>query len=357
MKEIYKLKEDLLELYRNIGLPLIIVSRIAIALVTVMLINQRVGAMEALRGLIVMFGVSIIAGIVPVSLGTVILMCFTLGHLWAVSYVAATMVAIILTILFILGKLFSPQETYLFVASFIMCLMGGIYAVPLVLAMLGSVMGVVPMLGGVVWFGMITMIGDMKEALVESSITDGIFIVLEGIMNNTTLLLTLLALALSYVIATVMKSMSFNESWKCGLISAAAANIVVMVMGWMVTLVSVPYMSLLVGTLAGAILGLIIEIFVHNVDYRGAETLRFEDDEYFYYVKAIPKKDPPRELEDKELTRAELREQAREQARSQKKTSQSSGKGNGRKNGNQRNKNQNGRINDKQHFTKETTRY
>ena len=29
--------------------------------------------------------------------------------------------------------------------------------------------------------------------------------------------------------------------------------------------------------------------FVHNVDYSRTERLEFEDDEYYYYVKAVPK--------------------------------------------------------------------
>ena len=30
-------------------------------------------------------------------------------------------------------------------------------------------------------------------------------------------------------------------------------------------------------------------VFVHNLDYRRIENHQFEDDEYYYYVKAVPK--------------------------------------------------------------------
>ena len=37
-------------------------------------------------------------------------------------------------------------------------------------------------------------------------------------------------------------------------------------------------------------LGCIIQFFVFSVDYSRTEHTQFEDDEYYYYVKAVPKK-------------------------------------------------------------------
>ena len=37
------------------------------------------------------------------------------------------------------------------------------------------------------------------------------------------------------------------------------------------------------------IVGEILEFFLFHVDYKRTERLQFEDDEYYYYVKAVPK--------------------------------------------------------------------
>lgn len=305
MKEIYKLKEEILDLYRTTGMPLIIVSKIIITLIAVVLINLNIGALDQFKGVGIIFIVSILVGVLPISLGTFILMCFTIGHVYAVSYVAAAIIAVTLAVIYIFGHLFSPRETYMFVATFIMCLMGGVYAVPLVLAMLGSALGVVPVLGGIVWYSMITVVSDVKGLLAEGGMTEAVFTVVDGVLDNRIISLTLIAAAISYVVASVIKNTSINESWKWGLLAAGSSNLVIMVLGGILTTTAVPYASVLIGTIIGLILGLIVEIFVHNVDYRGAEVLRFEDDEYCYVVKAVPKKDPPRDLEMPELGKAE----------------------------------------------------
>ena len=42
-------------------------------------------------------------------------------------------------------------------------------------------------------------------------------------------------------------------------------------------------------TVVSIILTLIIKVFIISVDYSGTEYAQFEDDDYYYYVKAVPK--------------------------------------------------------------------
>ena len=43
------------------------------------------------------------------------------------------------------------------------------------------------------------------------------------------------------------------------------------------------------GNMISVALALILEFFIFSVDYSKAEKFQYEDDEYYYYVKAIPK--------------------------------------------------------------------
>ena len=47
------------------------------------------------------------------------------------------------------------------------------------------------------------------------------------------------------------------------------------------------------GSLLGLLLGLILELVKGVLDYPHAQRIQFEDDEYYYYVKAVPKLDAP----------------------------------------------------------------
>jgi hypothetical protein len=46
---------------------------------------------------------------------------------------------------------------------------------------------------------------------------------------------------------------------------------------------------MILGTLGSGILAVIIQFFHLALDYTGVEHVQFEDEDYYYYVKAVPK--------------------------------------------------------------------
>jgi len=51
----------------------------------------------------------------------------------------------------------------------------------------------------------------------------------------------------------------------------------------------VDLVSMILGILVSVIIALIYQFFVFAVDYSRTEYLQYEDDDYHYYVKAVPK--------------------------------------------------------------------
>ena len=47
--------------------------------------------------------------------------------------------------------------------------------------------------------------------------------------------------------------------------------------------------ALIIYTVISVVIGLVLEFFVFGGDYTRTERLEYEDDEYYYYVKAVPK--------------------------------------------------------------------
>ena len=53
--------------------------------------------------------------------------------------------------------------------------------------------------------------------------------------------------------------------------------------------VSIDVITLIIYTVISVVVGLVLEFFVFGGDYTRTERLEYEDDEYYYYVKAVPK--------------------------------------------------------------------
>ena len=52
---------------------------------------------------------------------------------------------------------------------------------------------------------------------------------------------------------------------------------------------NIPVLGTILGSIVAVGVGKVIEFFKFFVDYRRTEKVQFEDDEYYYYVKAVPK--------------------------------------------------------------------
>lgn len=46
---------------------------------------------------------------------------------------------------------------------------------------------------------------------------------------------------------------------------------------------------MIIGVILGAVVGYLCQILFFSVDYKRTEFVQYEDDEYYYYVKAVPK--------------------------------------------------------------------
>ena len=74
-----------------------------------------------------------------------------------------------------------------------------------------------------------------------------------------------------------------------GIIAGGVIYLVLILAGSMYFGLPVMVASQSVFAVVAVLLGLVLEFFVFGGDYTRTERLEYEDDEYFYYVKAVPK--------------------------------------------------------------------
>jgi len=109
------------------------------------------------------------------------------------------------------------------------------------------------------------------------------------VFQNKQMWIVIVAFIICFLLVYTIKKQSLDHAWKIAIAAGAVVNIVIISLGNIVLGASTAYGSLVVGSLLAVILGLILEFFFFSVDYTKSENLQFEDDEYYYYVKAVPK--------------------------------------------------------------------
>ena len=73
------------------------------------------------------------------------------------------------------------------------------------------------------------------------------------------------------------------------MICGGITNMLIVMFGDLFLDLNVSIMGVIVGTLISLVLTFALQFFIFSVDYTRTEYVQFEDDEYYYYVKAVPK--------------------------------------------------------------------
>ena len=125
---------------------------------------------------------------------------------------------------------------------------------------------------------------DEKEAA-----TSKIVVALNQLLGNREMYLVLAIMVVTLVIVYIIRRMSIEHAWAVAIIFGILFEAVGMIAGDMVLGISGKTVTILVGSIISCVIAFVIQFLFFNLDYSRTERLQFEDDEYYYYVKAVPK--------------------------------------------------------------------
>ena len=116
-----------------------------------------------------------------------------------------------------------------------------------------------------------------------------ISLLVNGIIDNKAMLLTIAAFTITIMVVYIIRRLSVDYAWGIAIGVGAITDIFVLLIGDFVLDVSNSLLMLIVGSLVAVLVALVLHFFLFSVDYSRTERVQFEDDEYYYYVKAVPK--------------------------------------------------------------------
>lgn len=266
--------------------------KLILALASLMMINSKIGYMHRLNNISIVLIVALMCSFMPMNFIIFVAAVFTVLHLYALSLECAAIALVLFLVLFLLYFRFSPKDT-LVVLLTPMCFVLKIpYAVPLTMGLIGTPASAISVGCGVIVSYLISYIADSATALsgmdTEDIITKVRYIV-DGLLNNKEMLLTIFAFAVTIMIVYLIKRMSINYAWTIAMIAGAIVDVMILLVGDLMFDTNVSIIGIIIGTVFSMLIAKVVEFFAFHVDYSRVEKVQFEDDEYYYYVKAVPK--------------------------------------------------------------------
>lgn len=285
-------KQTLMTIYGKYEVYITPLLKFLLALISLLLINSHLGYMDSIDKFTVVLIVALMCSFMPMNFIVIMAALFTLLHLYSFSLECAVVVGAGFLLIFLLYLRFSPKDTLVVLLLPICFLLKIPYVIPLAMGLIGTPASAVAVGCGVIAYYMIHYVAQnvsVIAAMADEETAAKFKFIIDGLIGNKEMIVTIVAFAITVILVYIIRRMSVDYAWTIAMAAGAVVNIMVLLVGDLMFDTNVALLGVILGTIVSLLLVVILQFFVFNVDYSRTEKVQFEDDEYYYYVKAVPK--------------------------------------------------------------------
>lgn len=292
MTNLLVLKEYLKGIYGKYEIYITPVVKFLLSLITIMLINAKLGYMSRLNSVTIVLVAALLCSFLPMNFMLLTAAVFILLHLYAFSLECAVVVLALFLVMFLLYFRFSPRDTVATLLTPICCSLHIPFVMPLSAGLMGTPASAVSVGCGVIVYSILQYISESVSTLntmdAENAIQKYRYVV-DGLLNNKTMFVMVFAFAVTVLLVYMIRRLRVNHSWTIAIITGTLVGIGILFAGDLMFDTNISIISTVIGAVLSLGIVKLLQFFVFNVDYSRTEYVQFEDDEYYYYVKAVPK--------------------------------------------------------------------
>ena len=292
MTNLLVFREQLKKFYSKYELYITPLCKFLLALVSLLVINSTIGYMSTLKNAAVVLILALLCSFLPINLTIVIAAAVTLAHLYAFSVECAIVALAVFLLLFILYFRFSPKDTLAVLLTPICFVLRIPYVMPIAVGLVGTPASSVAVASGVIVYYMLAGMNESASVLNTfdaDGMVDKFRYCIDTLMGNRAMMVAIVAFAATVLVVWFIRRLSIDHAWTIAMITGALLNILILLFGDLMYSTDISIIGLILGSIVSVLLVKVLQFFVFNVDYSRTEMVQFEDDEYYYYVKAVPK--------------------------------------------------------------------
>lgn len=292
MTNILEFREWIKKIYSRFSLYILAAIKFVVMFVICILINNNIGYMSKLKSPVVALILAMVSAFLPANVILIFSALLILVHLYYASIPLAAIVFVLFLIILLVYYRFSPKYAYALLLTPVAFALKIPFVVPLILGLVATPAAMVPVcLGGIVYF-LLQNIAAASSTLLragDSGTVQAYLLVMENTIKSSQMYLVILTAMLTILIVYLIRRMSIDHSWTISIVTGLLLQMIVYLIGDFVFDISTSILMLIVNCILSFIVVIVIQFFVFSVDYSRTEYVQFEDDEYYYYVKAVPK--------------------------------------------------------------------
>ena len=292
MTALLELRENLKKIYSRNEAFILPVIKFLLSFIVLSIINGKMGYMTKLDNMAIVLIVSLLCSFLPTGFMAFFAMMFAVLHMYALSIETAAVGLVVFLLLYLLFLRFTAKEALVVVLTPVLCMLKLPYVMPVAMGLIGTPASCVSVgCGVVVYYLLQTVITNAPtiNSMGAEEATAKLRLLIDGMLGNKAMLVTIAAFAITVIVVYLIRRMSVDHSWTIAMVAVVMIEVMILLVGDLMYDTNLSIVSALLGAVVTLIACKIIEFFRFCLDYSRTEKVQFEDDEYYYYVKAVPK--------------------------------------------------------------------
>ncbi len=262
------------------------------SLIILSIINSKMGYMSKIDNTVIVLVASLLCSFLPMQIMALFAGLFMLLHMYALAPECAIVVGVMFFLMFILFVRLTPSETIVVIITPLLFMLKIPYVIPVAMGLLGTPASVVSVSFGIVVAYVLQYIQNNAAAI--TSLEDGnmvarIRFMVDGLLGNKTMFGMMVVFGIVIVLVYTIRRRSMDYSWTIAVIAGGVAELILMLICNLTFDMNQSMGGIILGCILAILFGLFLQLFSFHLDYKKVENVQFEDDDYYYYVKAVPK--------------------------------------------------------------------
>ncbi|MGN0169783.1 MAG: hypothetical protein ACI39H_03360 [Lachnospiraceae bacterium] len=269
-----------------------VAAKLVLMLAAYLMLYFNVGFFSRIHMIFIPVLLAVLCAALPLSIGVLIMGLYVLLNLYGLGTEVTMVGAAVFLLCYLLYLRFASGQTYLLILTPVLWSLRIPYAAPVVLGLTGTPITSGAVLMGTVVYYFLKGIKENKSVLLATEgtqATSKLAVALNELVGNREMWLVLVAFFLTTVVVYVIRRKSIRNAWRTAIYAGTIMQLVIILCGKLLLGNTAGIVGLILGSIVSMGLAVVAEFFLFNLDYTRVERVQFEDDFYYYYVKAVPK--------------------------------------------------------------------
>lgn len=292
MTSLLEFKSKVQSLYQRYSIYIKPVFKFIIAILVFVFINSNLGYDERLKSVPIVLALSLVCAFSPLGISALLVIIVTTLHVFYVSPILAAIMLITLLIMYFIYIHFIPELGFVLIAIPILYAINIPYIIPILLGLFFTPISIVASAFGILIVYLLKIIVEVINMQFGNTIEDSLLIftyVMEALINNQEIIMTIIIFALIILLTYITRTQKFDFAHEASIGVGALTCIIGFLFADLRLGITEHIWPMILGTLFSGAIALVILFFHRILDYSRSEHVQFEDDDYYYYVKAVPK--------------------------------------------------------------------